>query len=198
MLFHYIRHPHQVFCHIRQALLVSLMYDTPILSPCQVKLAPSPVTSPLKKEQNQRIALTDCIYNPHITLHSQLTVRGLFPNMFRLSLADLAKQNKLVKIFLWTPHIWLQDAMILAKYSNEEIEDKAFCRSLQRTLPGSSLKGLKAHIARVVPSPPDRTQGCQKWAIKHTPPLVNHRQSHGTCTCHWNCILFSNATSTVT
>jgi hypothetical protein len=148
MLFHYIRHPHQALCHIWQALLVSLIYDTPILlSPCQVKLAPSPATSPLKKEQNQRIALTDCIYHPHIALHSQLTVRGLFPNMIRLSLADPAKQNKLVKIFLWTPQIRLQDVMILVKHSNEEIKDKAFCRFLQHTLPGGSLKGLKANIA---------------------------------------------------
>jgi hypothetical protein len=101
MLFHYIRHPHQEFYHIRQVLLVSLMYDTPILlSPCQVKLVPSPATPPSKKEQNQCISLTNCIYCPHIALHSQLTVRGLFPNMFRLSSADPAKQNKLVKIFL--------------------------------------------------------------------------------------------------
>jgi hypothetical protein len=161
MSFHYIRHPHQAFYHIRQALLVSLIYDTPILlSPCQVKLAPSPATSPLKKEKNQRIALTDCIYRPHITLHSQLTVRGLFPNMFRFSSANLAKQNKLVKIFLWTPQIRLQDVMILMKYSNEEIEDKAFCRFLQCTLPGGSLKGLKAHIAGVILPPPDCTQRC--------------------------------------
>jgi hypothetical protein len=121
-----------------------------------------PATSPSKKEQNQRIALIDCIYRPHIALHSQLTVRGLFPNMFRSSSADLAKQNKLVKTFLQTPRIGLRDAMILAKYSDEEIKDKAFCRFLQRTLPGSSLKGLKAHIAGVIPPPPDRTQQCQK------------------------------------
>ncbi len=50
MLFHYIRHPHQVFCHIHQVLLVSLIYDNPILLwPCQVELAPSPATSPSKK-----------------------------------------------------------------------------------------------------------------------------------------------------
>jgi hypothetical protein len=128
MLFHYIRHPHQVFCQICQVLLVSLIYDTLILLlPCQVKLAPSPATPPLKQEQNHRILLTDCIYRPHIALHSQLTVRGLFPNMFRASSADLAKQNKLMKIFLWTPQIQLRDAMILAKYSDEEIKDKAFC-----------------------------------------------------------------------
>jgi hypothetical protein len=131
MLFHYIRHPYQAFCHICQALLVSLIYDTPILlSPCQVKLAPYPATPPSKKEQNQCIALTNCIYHPHIALHSQLTDRGLFPNMFRLSSADPSKQNKLVKIFLRTPQIRLQDTMILVKYSNKEIEDEAFCHLL--------------------------------------------------------------------
>jgi hypothetical protein len=91
--------------------------------------------------------------------------------MFRSSLADLANQNKLVKIFLQTPQIRLRDAMILAKYPNKEIEDKAFRCFLQRTLPGSSLKGLKAHIARVVSPPPDCTQRCHKRAIEGTPPL---------------------------
>jgi hypothetical protein len=92
--------------------------------------------------------------------------------MFRSSLADPAKQNKLVKIFLLTPQIRLQDAMILAKYFDKEIKDKAFCCFLQCTLPGGSLKGLKAHITGVVPPPPDRTQKCQKRAIEHTPPLL--------------------------
>ncbi len=92
--------------------------------------------------------------------------------MFRSSFADPAKQNKLVKIFLRSPQIRLQDAMILAKYSNKEIEDKAFCHFLQRTLPGGSLKGLKAHIAGVVLLPLDCTQQCHKRAIEHTPPLV--------------------------
>jgi hypothetical protein len=91
--------------------------------------------------------------------------------MFRLSSANLAKQNKLVKIFLWTPQIRLQDAMILAKYSNEEIEDKAFHHFLRRTLPSGSLKRLKAHIAGVVLPPPDCTQQCHKRAIECTPPL---------------------------
>jgi hypothetical protein len=92
--------------------------------------------------------------------------------MLRLSSADPAKQNKLVKIFHWTPQIRLQDAVILAKNSNKEIEDEAFCRFLWRTLPSSSLKGLKAHIARVIPPLPDCTHRCQKRAIKHTPPFV--------------------------
>jgi hypothetical protein len=61
--------------------------------------------------------------------------------------------------------------MILAKYSDEDIEDKAFRRFLQRNLPSGSLKGLKAHIAGVVLPPPDCTQRCHKRAIEHTPPL---------------------------
>jgi hypothetical protein len=92
--------------------------------------------------------------------------------MFTSNLADPSKQNKLVKIFLRTPQIRLRGAMILTKYSDEEIKDKAFCCFLQCTLPGSSFKGLKAHITVVVPPPPDCTQQRQKRAIECTPPLT--------------------------
>jgi hypothetical protein len=62
--------------------------------------------------------------------------------------------------------------MILAQYSYVEIKDKAFCCFLQHTLPSSFLKGLKAHIAGVVPPQPDCTQRYQKQAIKRTPSLI--------------------------
>jgi hypothetical protein len=62
-------------------------------------------------------------------------------------LADPAKLKKLIVIFLWMPQIQLQETMQLAKYFDEEIADVAFCRFLQRALPGGSLKGLRVYIA---------------------------------------------------
>jgi hypothetical protein len=129
-----------------------------LLSPCELKLMPSPETSTFKKEPNQRISLTNCIYHPYITFHSQLTVIELFPNMSMPSLADPAKLKKLVNTFLWTPQIRLRDAMTIAKYPNEEIKDKTFCRFLQRALPGSFLKAFKAQTVGVIPPPPNHIQ----------------------------------------
>ena len=97
-----------------------------LLSPYQVQIAPSPVTSTLKIEQNQCIVVTHCIYSPHIAFHSQLTVIILLPNMSMLSLADPAKLKKLVNIFRRTPQIQLRDAITLAKYSDKEPRIKPF------------------------------------------------------------------------
>jgi hypothetical protein len=48
-----------VFDDIGKVLLVSLIYDTPmLLSPCHVDIAPSPATSTSNKEQNRRIGMS--------------------------------------------------------------------------------------------------------------------------------------------
>jgi hypothetical protein len=67
--------------------------------------------------------------------------------MFRSSSADPAKLKNLIAIFLWMPQIQLQEARELAKYSDKDITDVAFCLFLQHALPGRSLKGLRAYVA---------------------------------------------------
>jgi hypothetical protein len=106
--------------------------------------------------------------------------------MFKSSFADPAKLKNLIVIFLWMPQIQLQEAMGLAKYSIKEIADIAFRGLLQRALPGGSIKGLRAHVARDVPplpAPPDCTKQCQHRAnpyaivgIERT-PSVHHSSS---------------------
>ena len=92
--------------------------------------------------------------------------------MFRSSSADPAKLKKLTKILIQTPQIQLQHAMMMAKYSVEEIADKAFRRFLQRALPGGSLKGLKAQTAGAIPPPPDRTERHHHCTnVERTPPV---------------------------
>ena len=63
--------------------------------------------------------------------------------------------------------------MMMAKYSVEEIADKAFRRFLQRALQGGgSLKGLKAQTAGAVPPPPDRTERHHhRTNVERTPPV---------------------------
>ncbi len=87
-------------------------------------------------------------------LHTSFPIQSgeLFTNMSRLNVTNPAKLKKLVKIFLWMPQILVPAAMKLAEYSNKEITDVSFRCSFQRTLPGGSLKGLRAHIAGDVPT----------------------------------------------
>ena len=97
------------------------------------------------------------IPSPHCT-PSPIQCTEVVTNMFRSSSANPAKLKKLTKILIRTPQIQLRDAMMLAKYSVEEISDKAFRCFLQRALPGSSLTGLKAQTAGAVPPPLDCTE----------------------------------------
>jgi hypothetical protein len=48
-----------VFNDIGEVLLISLIYDTPmLLLPCHVDIVPSPATSTSNKEQNRRIGMS--------------------------------------------------------------------------------------------------------------------------------------------
>jgi hypothetical protein len=104
--------------------------------------------------------------------------------MFKSSSADLAKLKKLMIIFLQMPQMQLQDAMELAKNSNKEIADVAFCCFLQRALPGISLKELRAYVAgKVAPLPAqsDSSEQCQHRTINddiERTPFVDHAINH--------------------
>jgi hypothetical protein len=60
---------------------------------------------------------------------------------------DSAKKNKFVDIFLLMPKTGVTDAMRSAKFTKEDIADLRMWRFLQRSLPGGSIKGLKAYFA---------------------------------------------------
>ncbi len=57
---------------------------------------------------------------------------------------DSAKKKEFINIFLLMPESSVINAMRQATFTEEDIADLPLRRSLQRALPGGSIKGLKA------------------------------------------------------
>jgi len=60
---------------------------------------------------------------------------------------DSAKKKEFINIFLLMPESSVINAMRQATFTDENIADLPLRRSLQRALPGGSIKGLKDYIA---------------------------------------------------
>jgi hypothetical protein len=69
---------------------------------------------------------------------------------------DSAMKREFINIFLLMPESSILNAMRQATFTEEDIVDLPLRRFLQCALPGGSIKGLKAYIAR--------------QRSKHTPP----------------------------
>ena len=67
---------------------------------------------------------------------------------------DSAKKKEFINIFLLMPESSVINAMRQATFTDEDIADLPLRRSLQRALPGGSIKGLKDYIARQRKQPP--------------------------------------------
>jgi len=74
--------------------------------------------------------------------------------MYSSRSADSDKLERLKKVFTRRPQLQLREAMFVAKYSAEEIDNAACRRSIQRALPGGSISRFRAHVARLTPPPP--------------------------------------------
>ena len=61
---------------------------------------------------------------------------------------DSAKKREFINIFLLMPESSVLNAMRQATFTKEDIVDLPLQRFLQHALPGGSIKGLKAYIAR--------------------------------------------------
>ena len=61
---------------------------------------------------------------------------------------DSAKKREFINIFLLMPESSVLNAMSQATFTEEDIADLPLRRFLQHALPGGSIKGLKAYIAR--------------------------------------------------
>jgi hypothetical protein len=92
----------------------------------------------------------------HISFQVQRGV--LIINVSKLFTVDSGKNKKLIDIFLLRPATRVDDAMRMAEFTEEDITNLRIWRFLQRSLPGGSIKGLKAYVARLLlppqPQPP--------------------------------------------
>jgi hypothetical protein len=78
----------------------------------------------------------------------------LFAMASRQFTVDSAKKREFINIFLLMPETRVSHAMRKAEFTEEDITDLLLRRFLQRALPGGSIEGLKAYIARQRKPPP--------------------------------------------
>jgi hypothetical protein len=64
---------------------------------------------------------------------------------------DPAKLKKFLNIMLQAPKLHVPNAMKLANFSDKDIADLSLRRSLQRSLPGGTIKAMKAHLVGLLP-----------------------------------------------
>jgi len=75
--------------------------------------------------------------------------------MVRPSSVDPDKVQKCVKYLKKRPFLKVPEAMKLTNFSVEEVADRSLRQLIRRSLPGKTLKGLKAHaLASLTPPPP--------------------------------------------
>jgi hypothetical protein len=74
--------------------------------------------------------------------------------MNRSRFVDPDKLKKVIKTLLNMPNMKVPQAMLLARFSDKEVADLSLHRFIQRSHPGKTLKGLKAHVSGPLPLPP--------------------------------------------
>ena len=74
--------------------------------------------------------------------------------MVRSSSVDPDKVQKCIKYLKNRPDLKVPQAMKLANFSVEEVADLSFRCVIQQSLPGKTLKGLKAHVSGSLLAPP--------------------------------------------
>jgi hypothetical protein len=75
---------------------------------------------------------------------------------------DPDKLKKVIKTLLNMPDTKVPQAMLLARFSDKEVADFSLRWFIQQSLPGKTLKGLKAHVLGPLPPPLPQPE-CGEW-----------------------------------
>jgi hypothetical protein len=81
---------------------------------------------------------------------------------------DPDKLKKVIKTLIKWPDLKVLQAMLLASFSNEEVANLSLHCFIRQSLPGKTVKGLKAHVlGPLLPPPPqpDSSEWCRNCAI---------------------------------
>ncbi len=76
------------------------------------------------------------------------------------------KLKKVIKTLLNIPDLKVPQAMLLARFSDKEVANLSFCWFIQQSLPGKTLKGLKAHVSGPIP-PPSPQPDCGELLLRN-------------------------------
>jgi hypothetical protein len=131
--------------------------------------------------------MSDNFYRPQITTISLLQVEELSATMNRSRSVNPDKLKKVIKTLLNMPDLKVPQAMLLARFSDEEVVNLSLHWFIQQSLPGKTLKGLKAHVLGPLPPPPpqpDRGERLCNRAINDKAVRIeegSHAADVGTC-----------------
>ena len=74
--------------------------------------------------------------------------------MVRSSSVDPAKVKTVIKFLVKRLAMKVLQAMRLIKFSNKVVDNLSLRCFIQQSLPGKTVKGMKAHVSRLLPPPP--------------------------------------------
>jgi hypothetical protein len=125
-----------------------------VISVTFLHFAPSPELDNTKKQANCCIAMSLYFYQPQIAFCTLLQVVESSATMKRSTSVDPDKLKKVIKPLLNLPALKVPQAMLLARFSDKEVADLSLRHFIQQSLPGKTLKGLKAHVSGPFLPPP--------------------------------------------
>jgi hypothetical protein len=98
--------------------------------------------------------MSDYFYRPQIATILLLQAEEPSATMDRSRSVDPDKLKKVIKTLLNMPDMKVPQAMLSARFSNKEVANLSLHWFIQQSLPGKTLKGLKAHVLGPLPPPP--------------------------------------------
>jgi hypothetical protein len=126
-----------------------LLHPTTLLHPLSL--------STPKSKQNRFISMSDYFYPPQIATIPLLQVEEPSAIMDRSRSVDPDKLKKVIKTLLNMSNMKVPQAMLLARFSGEEVANLSLRWFIQQSLPDKTLKGLKVHVLCPLPPPPPQS-----------------------------------------
>jgi hypothetical protein len=105
--------------------------------------------------------MSDYFNRPHIATIPLLQVEKPSATMDRSRSVDPDKLKKVIKTLLNMPDMKVPQAMLLARFSDGEVANLSLHCFIQQSLPGKTLKGLKAHELGPFLPPPLQPDGSE-------------------------------------
>jgi hypothetical protein len=118
-----------------------------------------------KSKQNCFILMSNYFYQPQIATIPLLQAEEPSATMDRSRSVNPDKLKKVIKTLLNMPDMKVPQAMLSARFSDEEVANLSLRRFIQQSLPGKTLKGSKVHVLGPLPPQPDRGERLCNRAI---------------------------------
>jgi hypothetical protein len=126
-----------------------------VISIPSLHFVPSPALDNSKKQAKMLHFDVPILLSTPDCNHSQLQVVEPSATMERARSVDPDKLKKVIKTLINLPDLKVPQAMLLASFSNKEVANLSLRCFIRQSLPGKTVKGLKAHVlGSLLPPPP--------------------------------------------